>query len=209
MKTAFPAGAREARVGKFGTRLLRGREPRGRGRVRGPSVPGWRRRLGRALTVRAPLRLVVALPQVAFHVHGGRGSAQAPSAARTRPSPSRSPAAAPQPRRRPRPGPAGHRGHCGHAAAKQPEARTATAGRLRDPSRRRLLCLSQRPRDPSASLRGAGPGRSRRRGLGGVWAGSRREWEAGSEAGFGGSGVGGVWGGVRGGAWLLSQECGL
>lgn len=134
---------------------------------RGPegSSSGWRK-LGRALTVRAPLRLLVARPQVAFHVHGSRGSrgsAQAPSAARTRSSPSHSPAAAPQPHRRPRPGPAGRRCHRGHAATRLPEARTASVARFRD-ARRQLLRLSKWRRGPSTTHCGAEPGRNRRRG---------------------------------------------
>lgn len=54
-----------------------------------------------ALTVRAPLRLPVALPEVTFHVRGSpRCCAQVPWGARARPAPGRSPAAAPQSRRR-------------------------------------------------------------------------------------------------------------
>lgn len=69
-----------------------------------------------ALTVRAPLRLPVALPQVMFHVRGSpRCCAQVSHGARARPSPGCSPATASQSRRRRlRPGPS-HRRRRGHA----------------------------------------------------------------------------------------------
>lgn len=164
--------------------------PRGRARstpARRAGPPPRYRGLGgaAALTVRAPLRLPVALPQVTFHVRGSpRCCAQVAHGARARPSPGRSAAAAPQSRRRrPRPGPTSRRRRRrrGHAY-RRPAASGAAEPELSPGSAPRRAA-------PCVGARGGAAHSFGRRG-GGAWAGAEL-WRGGR--GLVQPGGGGAW----------------